>query len=84
MTIDTTQPGPPPAKRRNSGYQALKAWVEHQGNRRMTIFMTGMGIYVLIAGALVETGSPQVILCGMIALSMVSFIIAWAAACFKF
>lgn len=84
MTTDTTQPGPPPATRRNSGYQALKAWIERQGNRRMTIFMTGMGAYVLIAGALAATGSPQVILSGMVGLSMVTFIVAWAAACFKF
>ena len=50
----------------------------------MTIFMTGMAVYVLIAGALAATGSPQVILDGMIGLSMVTFIIALAAACFKF
>ncbi len=50
----------------------------------MAIFMTGMAVYVLIAGALTATGSPRAILDGMVGLSMVTFIIALAAACFKF
>jgi len=66
-----------------SWYTRLEAWCR-SNRKRLNVFFVGIGVYLVILLGLTLTGSPVVLLSGVAVLSMVTFVVAWLAFCWKF
>lgn len=68
---------------KTSWYQKLDAWGK-ANRKRLSTFTIGLAVYAAVLVALVLTGSMYVILCGLIGLSIITFVVAWMAFCLRF